>query len=193
MEEGALHGESWGEGIGVFWHAAPPTRLCLEFPRETGLILMCARKVGNAFQTKQGPRHVGGLLGVAGRLSGTVSPFRAEQEASLETPSRARASSCQEVGTTWFFSSSVQFSSVTQSCPTLCDPVDCNPPGSSVHGISQTQILQWVCHFFLQVIFLTEESNLGLLRYRQILYHLSYQGSPRILECENNDALLLAT
>ena len=41
-----------------------------------------------------------------GRLSGTVSPFRAEQGTSLETPSRARASSCQAVGTTWFFSSS---------------------------------------------------------------------------------------
>ena len=40
----------------VFWHVAPPTRLCLEFRRETGLILMCTRKVGNAFQTKQGNR-----------------------------------------------------------------------------------------------------------------------------------------
>ena len=38
-----------------------------------------------------GTRRVGGLLGVAGRLSGTVSPFRAEQGTSLETPSRARA------------------------------------------------------------------------------------------------------
>ena len=36
-----------------------------------------------------GTRRVGGLLGVAGRLSGTVSPFRAEQGTSLETPSRA--------------------------------------------------------------------------------------------------------
>ena len=52
-----------------------------------------------------GPRRVGGLLGVAGRLSGTVSPFRAEQGTSLETPSRARAPSCEDVGTTWFFSS----------------------------------------------------------------------------------------
>ena len=51
------------------------------------------------------PGVSGGLLGVAGRLSGTVSPFRAEQGTSLETPSRARASSCQAVGTTWFFSS----------------------------------------------------------------------------------------
>ena len=32
----------------------------------------------------------------------------------------------------------------TQSCPTLCDPVDyCSPPGSSVHGISQARILEW--------------------------------------------------
>ena len=38
----------------------------------------------------------------------------------------------------------VQFSSVTQSCPTLCDPMDCSPPGSSVHGILQGRILEWV-------------------------------------------------
>ena len=31
-----------------------------------------------------------------------------------------------------------------QSCTTLCDPVDCSPPGSSVHGISQSGILEWV-------------------------------------------------
>ena len=35
-----------------------------------------------------------------------------------------------------------------QSCPTLCDPVDCSPPGSSVHGISQTRILKWVAITF---------------------------------------------
>ena len=35
-------------------------------------------------------------------------------------------------------------SEVTQSCPTLCDPVDCSPPDSSVHGILQARILEWV-------------------------------------------------
>ena len=35
-------------------------------------------------------------------------------------------------------------SAVAQSCPTLCDPVDCSPPGSSVHGILQARILEWV-------------------------------------------------
>ena len=33
---------------------------------------------------------------------------------------------------------------VFQSCLTLCDPMDCSPPGSSVHGISQARILEWV-------------------------------------------------
>ena len=45
--------------IGVFQHVVPPTRLCLEFPRETGLILRCAGKVGNPLQTKQGNRPTG--------------------------------------------------------------------------------------------------------------------------------------
>ena len=31
-----------------------------------------------------------------------------------------------------------------QWCPTLCDSLDCRPPGSSVHGISQARILKWV-------------------------------------------------
>ena len=35
-------------------------------------------------------------------------------------------------------------SEVAQSCLTLCDPVDCSPPGSSVHGILQARILEWV-------------------------------------------------
>ena len=35
-------------------------------------------------------------------------------------------------------------SEVAQSCPTLCDPVDCSLPGSSVHGIFRARILEWV-------------------------------------------------
>ena len=38
--------------------------------------------------------------------------------------------------------------SVAQSCPTLCDPMDCSPPGSSVHGILQARILEWVAICF---------------------------------------------
>ena len=32
---------------------------------------------------------------------------------------------------------------VAQSCPTLSDPMDCSPPGSSTHGISQARVLEW--------------------------------------------------
>ena len=41
-----------------------------------------------------------------------------------------------------------KFSSVTQSCPTLCDPMDCSLRGSSVHGIFQARILEWVAISF---------------------------------------------
>ena len=37
---------------------------------------------------------------------------------------------------------------VAQSCPTLCDPVDCSSPGSSVHGILQARVLEWVAISF---------------------------------------------
>ena len=39
---------------------------------------------------------------------------------------------------------------VTQLCPTLCDPMDCSPPDSSVHGILQARTLEWVADFLLQ-------------------------------------------
>ena len=41
-----------------------------------------------------------------------------------------------------------KWENVTQSCPTLCDPMDCSPPGSSVHGILQARILEWVAILF---------------------------------------------
>ena len=34
-------------------------------------------------------------------------------------------------------------SEVAQSCPTLSDPMDCSPPGSSLHGIFQARVLEW--------------------------------------------------
>ena len=39
---------------------------------------------------------------------------------------------------------------ITQSCPTLCDPMDYSPPGSSVHGIFQARNTGVGCHFLLQ-------------------------------------------
>ena len=68
-----------------------------------------------------------------------------------------------------------------QSCPTLCNPIDSSPPGSSVHGIFLERITRVGCHALLQGIFLTQGSNLGflgLLHFRWILYLLSHWRSP---------------
>ena len=68
-------------------------------------------------------------------------------------------------------------SEVTQSCPTLCDPMDCSLPGSSIHGIFQAKVLEWVAIAFSrgssQPRTRTHISCIG----RQILYRLSCEGS----------------
>ena len=65
---------------------------------------------------------------------------------------------------------------ITQSCPTLCNPMDCSPllcpwdaPGNNT-GVD--------CHSLLQGIFPTQGLSLGLLHCRQILYHVIHWGSP---------------
>ena len=58
--------------------------------------------------------------------------------------------------------------------------MDCSLPGSTIHGVFQARILEWVGHFLLQEIFLTQELNLGLLHCGQMLYRLNHQGSPKL-------------
>ena len=68
---------------------------------------------------------------------------------------------------------------VAQWCPTLCDPMDCTPQGSSVNGDSSGRNTGVNCHFLLQGIFPTQGLNPGLPQCRWILYHLSHLGSPQ--------------
>ena len=49
---------------------------------------------------------------------------------------------------------------VTQSCPTLSDPMDCSPPGSSVRGIFQARVLEWVDRLLSIKYFLLKQSVL---------------------------------
>ena len=79
-------------------------------------------------------------------------------------------------------------------CKSLSHVQFCSPPGSSVHEIHQERT-GVDSHSLLQGIFLTQGSTWGLLHCRQILYHLSHQGSPgkslkKILKqfiCSNQD------
>ena len=62
-----------------------------------------------------------------------------------------------------------------QSCLTLCDPMNCSPPGSSIHGILQARILEWVAMPSSR-----GSSHPGIKSRSPTLhlYHLSHQGSP---------------
>ena len=66
---------------------------------------------------------------------------------------------------------------VSQSCLTLCDPVDYSPSGSSVPGDSPGKNTAVGCHALLQGIFPTQRLNPGLPHCRRLLYHLSHQKS----------------
>ena len=66
---------------------------------------------------------------------------------------------------------------VAQSCLTLCDLMDCSRPCSSIHGIFQATVLEWVAISFSGGIFPTQGLNPGLLHCRQARYPLSHQGS----------------
>ena len=68
---------------------------------------------------------------------------------------------------------------VPQSSPILCYPMDCTPPGSSVHGILQARILEWVAISFSTRSSQTRDWTSVFCIGWQILYHLSHQGSPR--------------
>ena len=64
---------------------------------------------------------------------------------------------------------------VAQLCPALCDPKDCILARLLCDGILQARILEWVAMSLLQGISPSQGSNLDLLHWKQITYHLSHQ------------------
>ena len=68
--------------------------------------------------------------------------------------------------------------SVSHSVLFLCNPTNCSPPGSSVHGILQARISEWVAMPSSRGSSRPRGSNPGLPHCRQILYRQSHQGSP---------------
>ena len=65
----------------------------------------------------------------------------------------------------------------TQLCLSLCDPMDCSPPGSSIHGVSQARILEWVANPFSRGSFRPRDRT-QVSGVAGRLFHLSHQGSP---------------
>ena len=60
-----------------------------------------------------------------------------------EEPGSLQSTESQRVGHDLVTEEEVKQSEVAQSCLTLCDPMDCSPPGSSIHGIFQARVLEW--------------------------------------------------
>ena len=69
--------------------------------------------------------------------------------------------------------------SVARSCPILCEPLDCNPPGTFVHGILQARRLEWVAMPLSRGSSRPRDGTHISCTGRQILYHLSPTGSPK--------------
>ena len=70
--------------------------------------------------------------------------------------------------------------SVVQACPTLCDPMDCSPPGSSVRGILQARLLERVA---VPSSFPTQLSNTHLFLWQADALPRSHPGKPRDRLC----------
>ena len=70
---------------------------------------------------------------------------------------------------------------VTQMCPTLCDPMDCSPPGFSVHRISQARILECVAISSPRVSSKPKDQMPVFWIGRQILYHWATREAPGLM------------
>ena len=81
-------------------------------------------------------------------------------------------------------------SEVAQSCPTLCDPMDYSPPGSSIHGIFQAGVLEWVAISFSRGSARPRDRTCPARIAGQTLYHLSHQGIP--VDHEHGNKLFVA-
>ena len=69
-------------------------------------------------------------------------------------------------------------SKVAQSCPTPSDPMDCSPPGSSIHGIFQARVLEWGAKRIIEELYLNVISNL--------IDFLALYGTPLQYSCLEN-------
>ena len=146
---------------------------------------------GRALKVFQGSPHLPFLLPVSPSYISSQSPSPQHPSSSASKPLLGPCpgfakSSLLPVNSQVFFKA--LFSTlyyglclVAQSCQTLCDLTNCNQAPLSL-GDSPGKNTGVGCYTLLQGIFPTQRSNTGLPNYRWILYRLSHQGSPKILE-----------
>ena len=98
------------------------------------------------------------------RISVLIQSQKTHHSCLIQRPQPSSHLTCEYSGVV------AMMSEGTQSCPTLCDPMDGSLPGSSVYGVFQARTLEWVSHSLLQEIFLIQGLNMGLLHCRQVIF-----------------------
>ena len=105
-------------------------------------IVTAAMKLKDACSLEEKLRQTCCCCWVALVVSDSVQPRR-WQPTRLPVPRILQARTLEWVAIFFSKSEVKSESEVAQSCPTLSNPMDCSPPGSSVHGISQARVLEW--------------------------------------------------
>ena len=75
------------------------------------------------------------------------------------------------------------YTKAPQLCPTLYGPINCSPPGSSVHGVLQAKIIEWVAMPFSRGSFWPRDwTHISYISFisRKVLYHYHHLGSPSL-------------
>ena len=94
-----------------------------------------------------------------------------------EEPGRLQSLGLPGVGHSW---TTQHESESDQSCLTLCDPMDCSPPGSSIRGIFHARELEWVAISFSRGSFWSRDQTPVARMAGRTFYPLSHQGRPHI-------------
>ena len=113
------------------------------------------------------------LISIEGRKSTHLKGSYMDQKTVAQTPRPRTKWDCQ------YLTGCPSESEVAQSCLILCDPMHYSLPGSSIQGIFQARVLEWVAIFFSRES--SWRSNLGLPHCRQTLYQLSHRGSSSVI------------
>ena len=79
---------------------------------------------------------------------------------------------------------------VAQSCPTLSDPMDCSPPGSSIHGVFQARVLEWGAIAFSDLCYRLSKNQIVLflhwtIQRHSVNFHTRFQTCSGRMTCKS--------
>jgi len=119
--------------------------------KKNGFLTKLSQNYRNAREDWPASRSAAAAAAVASVMSDSVGPHRWQPNrppCPWDSPGKNTGVGCHFLLQCMKVKSE---SEVAQSCPTLSDPMDCSPPGSSVHGIFQARVLEWGAIAFSEI------------------------------------------